>query len=105
MNKCMIIRGAVPVDGKEMKFRPSSTYPTNHWTTQLLDPFTKREHFRIEYLDEEFVITLTKESKEEDENLFEHVMDFAKIHGIDHTECRTECNNCKGHEKCLTNHK
>ena len=105
MKPCMIIRGAVPVDGREMKFRPQSSWPDHHWTSQILDPLVAREHYQIQYVEDEFVITISPEAKEEDPAFFEHLMTFAKENGLDHTECLTECSGCEGHDKCITEHK
>ena len=105
MTDCMIIRGAIPIDGKEMKFRPQSSWPDHHWTSLIIDQFAKLAHFHIRYVDEEFVVAITPKSKEENPELFEHLMKFAQDNGLDHTECLRKCEDCEGHQACLTEHK
>ena len=100
---CMIIRGKTPNgDGTEYDFRPSSSWPDNHWTTQLLDAYGIKENFQIKWLDDELVITITRKSHEEDETLFNHIMDFCRMWKLDYTICNDQCAKCQGHPNCLS---
>lgn len=102
-NDCMIIRGAtVSADGTEQKFRPATTSPDKHWSYLLMDNYRHRLDFSIKWIDNEPMITITKGSHKEDEIAFKHIMEFAKLHNLDVTWCVRECDNCEGHESCLS---
>lgn len=103
MNDCMIIRGAVVgTDGNESVFRPATRSPGMHWAYQLIDQYSHLLNISLKWIDGEPMVTLTKTAKEESENAFKHVMEFAKRFGLDITYCRRECDVCSGHSSCAT---
>ena len=104
MNDCMIIRGAIAQDdGSEKTFRPATPTPDKHWAYMLMDQYKHRINFKVKWVDNEPVATITKESHKEDEIAFEHIMQFAKLHNLDVTICESECLKCDGHVACLSN--
>ncbi len=99
MNDCIIIRGTTQ-SGE--KFRPSSCWPDKHWSAQLIDACGGLINFNTKHIDDEVVVTLTRKSHLESEHLFEHIMWFCRLWDLDYTICKTECEKCEGHPKCLS---
>ena len=99
---CIIIRGA-DLSDLNKAFRPSSSWPDKHWTTQLVDAYSHRLGITIKQIDGEFVLAMTRGAKDEDEVAFKHIMEFCRSNNLDFTTCPEECRRCQGHPDCLAN--
>ena len=99
---CMIIRGIYVENGEEKKFRPGTPTPSMHWAYLLMDQYRHLLNMQIKWIENEPMVTITKDSHHEDDKAFEHVMSFAKLHNLDVTWCRRQCENCDGHVACLS---
>ena len=98
---CMIIRGAVQQNGHEVAFRPATRAPSMHWAYMLIDSYANLVNISIKWIDGEPMVTITRNLHVEDNLAFEHIMEFAVLHGLDVTTCETECFKCTGHPKCI----
>lgn len=103
METCLIIRGVVTDDeGNEEKFRPGTPSPDKHWTYLLMDQYRHLLNMSIQWVENEPMVSVTKESHKESEEAFVHVMKFAKLHNLDATWCERKCAECAGHIDCLS---
>ena len=103
MEDCMIIRGWVhEMDGRERAFRPASPAPSLHWAYILMDNYNHLVNFAIKWIDNEPMITITKEASKEADYAFRHIMEFANLHNLEITWCKRKCDDCDGHEACLS---
>ncbi len=103
MQDCMIIRGSVVNDDKTEKvFRPATPMPSMHWAYMLVDQYRDLLNISIKWIENEPMVTITKESHKESEDAFKHIMGFAKLHNLDVTWCKRQCDTCDGHISCLS---
>ena len=99
LKDCMIIRGNDK--HTESVFRPSTRAPSMHWAYMLVDQYSHLLNISIKWIDYEPMVTLTRSAKDECEEAFKHIMEFAKLHNLDYSWCERECVQCDGHPDCL----